>query len=147
MNLSFTFGGASAGQHDHHDAAPSASLPSGPPSSVLQLNVSLRDGVARGAVISGDGTVYAQAEKPVPGFSHPEVASAVRSVLARAVAELPEPVQESVSEIRFDLGGPEAAVAQELGLAVDLSADPPARIDDALQARTGITAGTPILLG
>jgi hypothetical protein len=60
---------------------------------------------------------------------------------------LPEPLLGSVTGITLALDGAEAAVLAELHLALTQSLDPAAPIsavDDALQARTGIAAGTPI---
>ena len=51
---------------------------------------------------------------------------------------------ESVTGVVLSLGGIEREVLAELGLNIDADADPVARVDDALQARTGIAAGTPI---
>ena len=108
-------------------------------------------GSAGGSVVcealSGDGVSYARAEKALRDRSPAGVAAAVRSALARAGAELPEPLIESVTDVVLELGEHEAAVLAELGLAADPDSDPLAAIDTALQARTGIAAGTPIRRG
>lgn len=144
MSLAFTFGGASSGHHDHEGAPTGVSLPIGAPSNALELRVSLTDGEVVGEVFSSDGTSYARAVKAVTASDPDVVAPAVRSVLARAVAELPEPVQNSVGEIRLDLAGEESRVLAALGLRLDGRVDPPSATDEALQARTGLAAGTPI---
>ena len=57
---------------------------------------------------------------------------------------LPEPLIDSVSGIALSLGGREAAALEALGLTVSLDAPVLAQVDETLQARTGLTAGTPI---
>ena len=171
MDLKFTFG-ASNPLPLATEGAGSASAP-GSASSTLELRVSLdtagraTDSAAGGAAggagsaegggsaggsvvceaLSGDGVSYARAEKALRDRSPAGVAAAVRSALARAGAELPEPLIESVTDVVLELGEHEAAVLAELGLAADPDSDPLAAIDTALQARTGIAAGTPIRRG
>lgn len=154
MSLKFTFGGATPAGADHHEhtpATPGIPLPfagaasrSTSSSSELELRVTLDDTAAHCAGVSGDGVTYAQASRALTGSSPAAVAAAVRSVLARTGAELPEPLIESVTAVTLALGGAEAAALAELGLTVDAGADPLAVVDDALQARTGLTTGTPI---
>jgi len=163
MDLKFTFSGSShdpgADDHDHeghgHGAGPGIPLPfagatnSGSTSSTLELRVSFieTDGTIVCEAFSGDGVSYARAEKAVSDRDPIALATAARSVLARCGAELPEPLIGSVTEVTLALGGAEAAALAELGLPLVQSLDPAAPIssvDDALQARTGIAAGTPI---
>lgn len=158
MDLKFTFAGASSDQHDHGGApagiplpfagAPSGSGGSGPGSSVLELVVTRSaDGselVCEG--LSGDGVVYASARRAVVGADTATLALALRSVLARGGAELPEPLLGSVSAVVLDLGGCERETLESLGLSVSPSGQMLAQVDEALQARTGITAGTPMQL-
>ena len=162
MDLKFTFNGSShdRGQNEHHhdDAHSGIPLPfagasgSGPAaaSNVLELRVSASGATVVCEGLSGDGVSYARAEKPVEDPAAPAaLAPAVRSVLARAGASLPEPLIESVTGIVLALDGAEAAVLAELGLPLLEQADPAAPIsavDEALQARTGVAAGTPIRL-
>lgn len=149
MSLKFSFGGSSPEPHDHD--APGITLPfagaaSRPTagSSTLELTVTLGDGEVACTALSGDGVAYARAAKPVAAGAAPTLANAVRSVLARAGAELPEPLIESVTGVVLELGGAESAVLEELGLAVTPGATQLATVDEALQARTGVAAGTPI---
>lgn len=161
MDLKFTFGGGTpAAEHTHGAESPGIPLPFAgatqqptSASSVLELRVSIgADDEGAGAVrceaVSGDGATYGKAEKAVHGEASPALlAAAARSVIARAGAELPEPLLGSVSSLTLSFGGAEAAVLQELGLLVEPSLDPQApvsAVDAALQARTGILAGTPI---
>ncbi|MBO1900878.1 hypothetical protein J4H92_02810 [Leucobacter weissii] len=157
MSLKFTFGGASPEPHDHSDrgadGAPSGiPLPfvgasGGPPvstSSTLELRVTREGGELVCVALSGDGVDYARASKRlrVPGPSG--LAAAARSVIARAGAELPEPLLGAVTAIVLSLDGAESAVLAELNLSIDRAGSPPATVDHALQSRTGIAAGTPI---
>lgn len=149
MSLKFSFGGSSPEPHDH--ASPGIPLPfagaaSQPvsTSSVLDFKVSLNGDEAVCEALSGDGASYARATKRIAESSTAGLAAAVRSVLARTGAELPEPLLGSVTGVVLDLGGAEASVLGELGLAVSPGAAQLAAIDAALQARTGLTAGTPI---
>jgi hypothetical protein len=98
--------------------------------------------------ISGDGVSYARAEKSVQDPASPAgIAAAVRSALARAGAELPEQLLGSVTGVRLDLDDREGEVLAELGIPVASGTDPLAAVDEALQARTGIAAGTLIHVG
>lgn len=154
MDLKFTFGASNplplAEGAGSASAAPSAS-------SELELRVTLPSGgtgdgtstlICEG--LSGDGVSYARTERRVEDPASPsQLAAGVRSALARAGAELPEPLLGSVTGVRLVLSGAEAAVLSELGVAMgpDPRADGFAAIDEALQARTGIPAGTPIRVG
>ena len=145
MDLKFTFG-ASNPLPLTAEGAGSASA-SGPGSSVLELRVTLADGEAVCEGVSGDGASYARATKRVADDGSSTLAAAVRSVLARAGAELPEPLLGSVTGVVLSLGGADAQVLADLGLVVAPGAspsDPVSAIDEALQARTGLSAGTPI---
>lgn len=151
MDLKFSFGGASpdhdhGSDHGHGDAPPGFSLPitsiapmpSG--SSVLEVRATLAASSVIGEALSGDGVSYARAEVPVDeGADPPALARAARSALSRAVAGLEGPLSESVSAVVLEFGGAEAEVLGEFGLP---AAD--AAVDDALQRRIGIAAGTPI---
>lgn len=92
--------------------------------------------------LSGDGVSYARAEREFTESAG--LAAAVRSVLSRVGPEMPEPLLGSVTGVVLSLGGGEAEALAELGLAVDEAQDPPAAVNEALQARTGVAAGTPI---
>ena len=59
-------------------------------------------------------------------------------------AELPEPLLGSVTAVVLDLGGREAEALEGLGLTVSLASSQLSTVDEALQARTGLAAGTPI---
>lgn len=162
MDLKFTFG-ASNPLPLSAQGAGSASSP-GPGSSVLELRATLvtqesvvtEESVLAGTAqlaegsllrcegVSADGVAYASAEKQVSGDDAASLAAALRSALARCGAELPEPLIGSVSAIALDLGGSEAEVLGELGLMVSPGSPILAQVDEALQSRTGITAGTPI---
>ncbi|MBL3687593.1 hypothetical protein D3248_11600 [Leucobacter zeae] len=149
MDLKFSFGGASPDHHDHGGAPSGIPLPfSTAPatrSSVLEVVVR-RSGDAPGAVvaeaISGDGVTYARAEVAAPETRDPQaLARSVRSALSRAVAELEGPLAESVTAIALDLDDSSADVLAALGI------DPAApAVDDALQRRIGVSAGTAIRL-
>ncbi|MCB1274301.1 MAG: hypothetical protein KDB25_07915 [Leucobacter sp.] len=125
-----------------------SSFPPSSGSNVLDLRVTVEGSEVVCEGLSGDGVSYARVGKRVADPAAPELlAAATRSVLARTGAALPEPLIESITGIVFALEGAEAAVIAELGLASEAQADPAAQIiavDDALQARTGIAAGTPI---
>lgn len=168
MSLKFTFGGAPS-DHDHaghdHDGAPSgiplpfagASSSAQPASSsaVLEIRVS-REAGAPGETeamvaeaFSGDGVSYARAEKPLAATDAAALATAARSAIARVGATLPEPLIGAVTAVVLSLGAENAAVLAELGIAESdgsaaTSGAFAAVVDDALQARTGVTAGTPI---
>jgi hypothetical protein len=141
MDLKFSFG-ASNPLPLSAEGAGSASP--GPGASVLELRVTLGDGELVCEGLSGDGVAYASARRAVSGDGPEALAAAVRSVLARGGAELPEPLIGSISNVAMSLDGHEIEVLYALGLTV--AADSPilAQVDDALQARTGIAAGTPI---
>ena len=143
MELKFSFG-ASNPLPLSAEGAGSASPGVG--SSVLELHVTLLDGSQlRCEGVSLDGVSYASAEKQVSSEEDPaSLAATLRSVLARCGAELPEPLIDSVSGIALSLGGREAAALEALGLTVSLDAPVLAQVDETLQARTGLTAGTPI---
>lgn len=148
MDLKFTFG-ASNPLPLASEGAGSASLPGGlggPGAGMCELRVRLntaeRSLLCEG--VSGDGVAYSSAEKKLAGEDIASLASALRSVIARGGAELPEPMLGSVSAISLQLDGREAEALTELGLMVSPGGAILAQIDEALQARTGITAGTPI---
>ena len=143
MDLKFSFG-ASNPLPLSAEGAGSASP--GAASSVFELHVTLLDGSQlRCEGVSLDGVSYASAEKQVSSEEDPaSLAATLRSVLARCGAELPEPLIDSVSGIALSLGGREAAALEALGLTVSLDAPVLAQVDETLQARTGLTAGTPI---
>ena len=146
MDLKFTFGGASPDQHDHGGAPsgiplPFAGIASAPASasSVLEVHVTRLGETVIAEARSGDGVSYARAERAGADHSPAGLAAAARSAIARAGAELGEPLVQSVSAVVVDLGEDSDEVLRELGLD---PADP--AVTEALQARTGITAGTPI---
>ncbi len=153
MNLKFSFNGAPQQPHDHDDHAPagasagslplSASFTQGPAtsSSVLEMNVTLAADEVVCTALSGDGVQYAAASVDI---NAQPLHQTLRSALARAGAELPEPLLSSVTAIVLDLGGREHETLTALGLTVSASATQLATVDDALQQRIGIAAGTPI---
>lgn len=153
MDLKFSFGGATpdSGGAPLGSVIPLSAAASSN-SSVLRLRVS-RDvsGSPAGSpesntlicdALSGDGVSYARIEREVAETEH--LAAGVRSALARVGPELPEALLGSVTEVVLALGGDETAVLTELGIAVNIDQDPPALVDEPLQARTGIAAGTPV---
>jgi hypothetical protein len=151
MDLKFTFnGGTQASEHSHDagtGAAPGIPLPfstvPAATSSVLELHARLSGGAVVAEALSGDGVSYASAE--VERAAEPAaLGKAVRSALARAVAGLEGPLSEAVTSLVLDLGGAEAEALRSIGIAVDETADPRAVVDDALQRRIGVAAGTPI---
>lgn len=171
MSLKFTFGGSSPDHHDHgHDGETpgiplpfdvTAKAPVAGTSSVLELQVRQTATAVECTAVSGDGVTYARAEKALaaadtgaadgsatdasPAASVEAVAAAVRSAIARAGAELPEPLIDAVTAVVVDLDGG-ADVLRALGLEVGEQADPPTQTSEALRARTGIAAGTPVRL-
>ena len=162
MDLKFSFG---ASNPLPISGAGSLSAPP-TPSSVLELRVSLSadggldaatddvsDATDGGSVLvcealSGDGVSYARAMKRPAGDGPAALAAALRSALARCGAELPEPLLGSVTGVVLDLGGLEVAALEALGLRANAAPAMPgsqlAAVDAALQARTGVAAGTPI---
>lgn len=156
MSLKFTFSSGGEGQHDHSstdEQRPGAisltpttttGLPHATPSqsSVLELRVTSIDGNVRCEGVSGDGVTYSSASV-TPG-SKP-LAEVVRSAIARAGAALPEPLLGAVTAVVFDLSDRSAEVARDLGLTVSETGDQLATVSEALQMRTGVSAGTPIL--
>lgn len=154
MDLKFTFNGGSAASEHSHDAAagaaPGIPLPftakPAASSSVLELHARLNGGAVVVEALSGDGVNYASAEVELAAGSDDPAAlgKAVRSAFARAVAGLEGPLSEAVTALVLDLGGAEAETLRSLGIAVDETADPRAVVDDALQRRVGVAAGTPI---
>lgn len=148
MDLKFSFGGASPDQHDHGGAPSGIPLPfpgtSAPASNSSELDVTVRldtSGERKlvAEVITGDGVTYSRGEVAVqPNADAAALSRAARSAISRAVAGLEGPLATAITsiELRFD-GAPDAL--GELGL--DASA--PA-VTEELQARLGISAGTPI---
>ena len=143
MDLKFSFG-ASNPLPLSAEGAGSASPGVG--SSVLELHVTLLDGAQlRCEGVSLDGVSYASAEKQISlDEDPPALAAGLRSVLARCGAELPEPLIDSVSAIALSLNGHEVLALEALGLTVAAGSPILAQVDGALQARTGVAAGTPI---
>lgn len=153
MDLKFTFGGASPDQHDHGDAPSGIPLPFavstaglGSTSSVLELHATVSGDELVTEALSGDGVSYAQAAVPLADRTPSAVAAALRSGLSRAGAELDDPLRGSVTAVR--LAGALAALGLDAAaLLAELGCDPAApAITEALQARTGLTVGTPILV-
>jgi len=150
MDLKFSFGGASPASDDAPSGIPLpfSTAPTST-SSVLELHLSrVADESGSDLIsceaVSGDGVSYARAERSSAGIG---LSAAVRSALARVGPELPEALLGSVTAIVASLDGDEAEVFSELGLTVDPAAKPPALVTEALQARTGVAAGTPIRFG
>lgn len=173
MSLKFTFGGGAPGNsghdHDEHDghghggATPGIPLPfagaasSGQPistSSILEIRVTRGTGAAAptdgtantsavaaelviAEALSGDGVSYGRAEKSITAGDAASLGSAARSVIARVGATLPEPLIGSVSAVVLSFGADGTEVLASLGIANSA-------VDEALQARTGLSAGTPI---
>lgn len=154
MDLKFTFNGGSTTPDHSHDAPggapggiplPFTTVPAGS-SSVLELHVRLGADSVIAEALSGDGVNYASGEvaRRGDGADAAELGRAARSALARAVAGLEGPLSEAVTAVVLDLGGAEAEALSSIGIAVDDSADPRAVVDEALQRRIGVAAGTPI---
>lgn len=147
MDLKFTFGASNPLPLSAEGAGSASALGAG--TGMCELRVTLDSG--KGALlcegVSGDGVSYSSAEKLVAADDTASLALALRSVLARGGAELPEPMLGSVSAISLKLDGREAEALRELGLLTSATGAILAQVDSALQARTGITAGTPIRLG
>ena len=138
MDLKFTFGGASP---DHGDAPSGVPLPfstsaPGPASTsgVLEIRVRRGEAAAVAEAVSGDGVTYGRAEVPVPDAG--ALPRAVRSAMARAVAELEGPLAGSVTAVVLELGPDAPAVLDELGVGD--------RVGEALQRRIGLAAETPV---
>lgn len=92
----------------------------------------------RAVAVSGDGVTYASAERAVRAGE--EFHTAVRSVLARAVAEVGEPLSRSITALRV---GAEVHLAlQQLG-AVDAAGTGTTAV---LELRAGITPATRVEL-
>lgn len=148
MDLKFSFGGASPDQHDHGDAPSVIPLPFAgaatsrtPSSTVLEVRVALAGDAVVAEALSGDGVSYAKASRSIVDLSPASIAAATRSAVARAGAELGDPLVTSVSAIVLTFGAQSDGVLRELELD---SANP--AVSTSLQARTGIMAGTPIRL-
>lgn len=152
MDLKFTFGGGASPEKG--DAPSSVSLPvrAAAPAGDGRLTARVRrSGDALVAeIVTVDGVVYTTAEVPAGAAADDAadpaaLARPLRSVLARAVAALEGPVAESVAEVAIDLGGGEAAALAGLGIEADATGA--LAVDEALQRRVGITAGSPIRIG
>lgn len=143
MDLKFSFGASNPLPLSSEGAGSASSQAAG--ASTLELRVTLREHELTCEGVSGDGVSYARASRPLSDDETPEtLAAALRSVLARGGAELPEPLLGSVSAVSLSLGGREAELLGALGLTVVAGSAQLSTVDDALQARTGIAAGTPI---
>ena len=148
MDLKFSFGGASPDQHDHGGAPSGIPLPFAgaatsltPASTVLEVRVTLAGEAVVAEALSGNGVTYARAARSTVDLSPAGLAAAARSAIARAGAELGDRLVGTVSAVVLALGEHTGAVLQQL----ELDAADPA-VSEALQARTGISAGTPIRL-
>lgn len=157
MELKFTFGGSA--DHSHSDeqavrATPGAQLPivggAAPQSGSPEMRVTLEGSEVRCAVV-GAGTEYASASVAARELTPTAIASAVRSALARAHAELPDSMRGTVSAVSLELGDDSPRVLAELGATAELASGGgdggEVLVDEALQARTGLVSGTPIRLG
>lgn len=154
MNLKFTFTGSAESSHEHTTATSehSSGLPvpfavgsSAPPvsmSSVLEMRVRVNDDAVLCVGVSGDGVEYSNAKVELAGR---DLHAAVRSVIARAGAGLPEPLIGSVSAIVLDLDGRESDVVTAWGLTASEGSPQLASVDEHLQTRTGISVATPIM--
>lgn len=157
MDLKFSFGGASPDRHDHGAAPSGIPLPfagaaSTPVSTshVLELRATLSNPDSHAPTVianalSGDGVSYARAEKLVTERTPAGIATATRSALARAAAELGDPLVQSVTAVVLQLGEHRTTAFHELGLASAArpgAAECEGVMTEVLQARTGVTAGT-----
>ncbi|WP_336661000.1 hypothetical protein [Leucobacter sp. USHLN153] len=153
MDLKFSFGGASPDHHHGDDGGAPSGIPlpfttvaSGSTSTVLEAQVRREGDLVIGEVVTGDGVTYARAEVPLAQTDAPSnaaLAKSTRSALARSVAALEGPLAESVTAVVVSLGDVSREVVKALGI-TDLEAS---AVSDALQARIGVAAGTPIRLG
>lgn len=149
MDLKFSFGGASPDHHDHGGAPQGIPLPfagsgSTPVSTSSELDVAVRIDTASAEslmvaeVITGDGVTYARGDVAVDLADTSALARATRSAMSRAVAGLEGPLAEAVTAIRLQF--PQAPeVIAELGIDVDAPT-----VTEELQARIGVSVGTPI---
>ncbi|WP_449281908.1 hypothetical protein [Leucobacter sp.] len=153
MDLKFTFGGASPDHghaaHDRGDAPsgiplPFSTTPIASSSGVLEVRVRRAGEALVAEAVSGDGVVYCSAEVRAGEGDASALARATRSALSRSVAALEGPLAESVSAVVLDLGDDGPVALRELGIAIDAAQDPSAVVDEALQRRIGVAAGTPI---
>lgn len=162
MDITFTFGSSNPlpltpqGQNSGATGAEASTLELHVTRSVGKVRTGeirtgeIRTGAIDGEVLacegrSGDGVSYARAERALSSSDPAGLATALRSVLARAGAELPEPLLGTVTGIVLDLGPDGLPVLAELGIASGAE-HAGYVVDDALQARTGIAAGTRIRL-
>ncbi|GAA1327704.1 hypothetical protein ACFSWE_11855 [Leucobacter albus] len=174
MDLKFTFGGASPDQHGHGDAPSGIPLPfagaaSGPVSTSNELDVFVRlvtspeGATAIAEVVTGDGVTYTRSEvelarartvggslpvdsgEPIEANDIEALTRAVRSAISRAVAALEGPLASAITSIEVDVPGA-AAVVAALGAGPGPVSEPRTAgvVTEALQARLGITAGTPL---
>lgn len=172
MDLKFTFNGGDqndANPGHTHDGVEVPS-PTGIPlpfstapastSSVLDVHVRREGDDIVAEAISGDGVTYARAQVPsgtaltsdatgairtssdVDG-GVTALASSVRSAISRAVAELEGPLSEAVTGIRIALGTAGSEIAAIL---FPERSAPDQTTDAAFQRRTGVNAGTPIII-
>ena len=144
MDLKFTFGASNPLPLSTEGAGSASSLGAGNGMCELRVTLNTDSGSLLCEGVSGDGVAYSSAEKKLAADDTASLAAALRSVLARGGAELPEPMLGSVSAIALALGGREAEALGELGLMVSPGNVVLAQVDEPLQARTGISAGTPI---
>lgn len=150
MSLKFTFGGSNPDTHDHSDTPSGAtSLPltslQAPGSGPLEFMLALDSAQVSGEARSGSGVAYATASKPVTEQDAAVFAGAIRSVLSRLEAELVEPLRGTATAIEIAIAP--ATGLNAAGLLSELGVDATTRaVGEALQARTGVSAGTPIRL-
>ncbi|MGO1434338.1 MAG: hypothetical protein ACTJFR_04370 [Canibacter sp.] len=88
--------------------------------------------------VSGDGVEYAKSARAVN--ENDEYATAVRSVIARVIAELGDPLSQSVTQFRV---GTNVHLALQQLNAVDASGT---KTTEVLERRAGVIPGTPVEL-
>lgn len=129
MELKFSF---SESEELPFSTAPTAS------SSELYVDLPDSEGELKAIAVSGDGVEYAKATRE--RRENEEFSTAVRSVLARVIAELGDPLSSSITEIRV---GAQVHLALQSLEAVDESGTQTTTV---LERRAGVKSKTPVQL-
>ena len=155
MNLKFTFGQKAPHSHDGEvaaDAPTGRALPFSvtPSSNSSELRVEVRVAVPaspdavpafEATVLSGDDVSYGRGVAPVRGTAPDAESLAVRSAIARALADTGEQLLSAITVVQLEMPGA-VIVAAGLNLATDAAGA--WRTTAALEQRTGLPEGTEV---
>ena len=147
MDLKFTFAKSTppaadgqAGKAANLTGSGATQLPLNSASRNLFVEVLESAEDARAVAVSGDGVNYGSAEKPLGA----NPASAYRSVIARVIAEVGEPLSGSISALKLSISAYHALASAEEFQGGAFAPD--GTVSQALQLRTGLSAGTRVEL-